>query len=947
MLLLRYGNSGLNDAAAPIIELSLPAGFAADTSPNGYRRTGRLQVGGLLPGFAQPVLPPGASREIPIFFTASDSLATYSFSAEQFGSSDPIRRAQVIDWASIEAASRPPDVDPVLWQDHWTRMTNQAGGTYGQLYDGFLAHAQATLNQSDLDVTLQSWLMSIGVAPGLTKNGGGGSSDPCPSAPNFCRIDSPGSIAQVQDGNGANWEVRLKPISYLSPSESTVPAALAAYGTGHHFGGNPMPGSRNYSIDQYYLQADNTGVSVALALRCDLPSTDWIQAVDDRLPELGCPAPDTNPSIDLDPTRGQTCGGTPVYGGGPLASFGDEPSRSFGTLSALNLDEDATYHCFAVAFDPGDPSGLTLLPASQGLQWGFSARKLCEPDQQPDAPPGGGDSRSVATTTVVRPLDPNDKVGPTGFGENKVVSADLPMAYTIDFENVSTATAPAHTIRITDPIAPNLDPRTFRLGEIVFGTNIILVPQNRSFFQTKLTLNSTGGKIEADISAGVNITTGEMFWLLTAIDPNTGEPPEDPLLGLLPPNDNNHIGEGHVTYTIRPRSDIATGATIANTATIIFDNNEPINTPSVFNTIDAGAPNSQLTVSTTFTSDTTFTVSWSGRDDTGGSGVASYDIVVSDNGASPTAWLRGTTLTSAPFVGRPGHTYAFSIAATDNVGNREPDHSAPDATTTIDRTVIPLAISHQPANRTDVAGGTAFFTVDATGTEPLSYQWRHDGADLLHETGSVLHLSNLVIEQAGAYDVVVTDFFGSTLISSAAQLIVRLVPMSLGAKQDTLASVSAAKLLAINKLHATYPLTLTAVSGPSTHGGLVTSIGVLITYTPPSGYVGPDLFTYTVSDGHGSSASGDVLVTVTSSNSQPGNNMISPPARTGDAFSFRYVGIPGRTYVLQSATAATGPWSDVPGQSVVADSTGLIQFTVPIELGSPMGFYRIRGVPRP
>jgi hypothetical protein len=38
-------------------------------------------------------------------------------------------------------------------------------------------------------------------------------------------------------------------------------------------------------------------------------------------------------------------------------------------------------------------------------------------------------------------------------------------------------------------------------------------------------------------------------------------------------------------------------------------------------------------------------------------------------------------------------------------------------------------ITNQPQNQTAIAGATAMFTVGATSTEPLSYQWRsHDNS---------------------------------------------------------------------------------------------------------------------------------------------------------------------------------------------------------------------------
>ena len=62
-------------------------------------------------------------------------------------------------------------------------------------------------------------------------------------------------------------------------------------------------------------------------------------------------------------------------------------------------------------------------------------------------------------------------------------------------------------------------------------------------------------------------------------------------------------------------------------------------------------------------------MSWSGQDDPGGSGIASDDVYVTDNGGPFAPFLTGTTQTSATFDGVNGHTYAFWSAATDNWPN--------------------------------------------------------------------------------------------------------------------------------------------------------------------------------------------------------------------------------------------------------------------------------------
>jgi subtilase family serine protease len=78
-------------------------------------------------------------------------------------------------------------------------------------------------------------------------------------------------------------------------------------------------------------------------------------------------------------------------------------------------------------------------------------------------------------------------------------------------------------------------------------------------------------------------------------------------------------------------------------------------------------------------------LNWAGQDNPGGSGIAFYDVYVSENGGSFQRWLAGTPNSAAVYQGELGKTYAFYSVATDGAGNREPAPPAPDAQTTVTR----------------------------------------------------------------------------------------------------------------------------------------------------------------------------------------------------------------------------------------------------------------------
>lgn len=58
----------------------------------------------------------------------------------------------------------------------------------------------------------------------------------------------------------------------------------------------------------------------------------------------------------------------------------------------------------------------------------------------------------------------------------------------------------------------------------------------------------------------------------------------DPAVGFLPPN-NGTTGQGFVTFSIQADEEVESLSRIDATAAIIFDQNEPIDTPPIFNTV--------------------------------------------------------------------------------------------------------------------------------------------------------------------------------------------------------------------------------------------------------------------------------------------------------------------------------------------------------------------------
>ncbi len=308
----------------------------------------------------------------------------------------------------------------------------------------------------------------------------------------------------------------------------------------------------------------------------------------------------------------------------------------------------------------------------------------------------GTNVQSLSVERVKLARDPNDIVGPAGFGAEAFVVPQATLPYLIRFQNLPAAEGPAAEVVVTHVLDANLDLDTFALDDFGFGDITVSVPAGRQVFSTRLDLRSPRG-LFVDVAAGLDRATRTVTWRLQAIDPLTLDLPISPFVGFLPPDDAAHSGEGFVGYSIRPKAGLASGTEIRSVALIVFDTNDPIATNQVnptdpsqgtdpskeaLVTIDSVWSTSSMTALPAL-QNATFTVKWTGDDDTGGSGLAGIDVFVSDNGGPYTPFHTNTLATSAAFTGQAGHTYRFYTLATDNVGHVEAVPALADTTISI------------------------------------------------------------------------------------------------------------------------------------------------------------------------------------------------------------------------------------------------------------------------
>jgi hypothetical protein len=323
-------------------------------------------------------------------------------------------------------------------------------------------------------------------------------------------------------------------------------------------------------------------------------------------------------------------------------------------------------------------------------------------------------------------MDPNDKLGPAGFGEAGFIRSSNTLSYQVFFENEAAATAPARRVLVTDTLDPNLDLDSLSLTEIDFANQTIAIPPGLDQYETTVPVIANGTPILVQVTAGLDRDTRQLTLTMDAIDPATGTFPDDPLTGLLYPEDGTARGMGSISYTISPLANLPSGTVIQDRAQIIFDYNDPINTPLVHNTLDATPPTSSVSALPATTTDPNLTISWSGQDEVGGSGIATYDVFASVDGGAYFAIMTGTTETTHTFAVTPGHKYAFYSVATDQVGHVEAPPASPDAVTTVRASIT--------VNAGPVQSAKEGSTVNLRGPHwpqprtPLPYDYRSTGA---------------------------------------------------------------------------------------------------------------------------------------------------------------------------------------------------------------------------
>ena len=276
--------------------------------------------------------------------------------------------------------------------------------------------------------------------------------------------------------------------------------------------------------------------------------------------------------------------------------------------------------------------------------------------------------------------DPNEKYGSGDSSSNHFIDS-VPLSYVVNFENDKTANINAQTVTVTDTLSKSYyNYSSFGFTSVTIGNSVYLLSSPVQSFTHDFDFTSQYG-VNARVTATFDTTTGVAQWKFLSIDPVTNQATTNALAGFLPPDVNSPEGQGYVSFTVRENSDLQTGDSIHNKATIVFDYNPPITTNSWKNVFDFVSPVSKVRSLPQKEADSVFTVQWSGSDNL--SGVQGYDVYYAVNDGAFQVWKSDTLATQALFAGQPDSTYRFYTIARDNAGNVEAVKTGAEATTTV------------------------------------------------------------------------------------------------------------------------------------------------------------------------------------------------------------------------------------------------------------------------
>ena len=218
-------------------------------------------------------------------------------------------------------------------------------------------------------------------------------------------------------------------------------------------------------------------------------------------------------------------------------------------------------------------------------------------------------------------------------------------------------------------------------------------------------------------------------------------------------------------------------------------------------------------------------------------------------------------------------TGSYTVVATNTLGST----TSTAATLTVNAAPVAPAITAPPVAQTVNAGANVTFGVAATGTAPITFQWKKNTVDLPGATQATLTLSGVQFADAGNYSVVLTNPIGTT-VSTPVALVVNAAPPTIAtppAAQTVNAAANASLFVVVS---GTAPFTYQWKKGGVDIPG---ATGSSLAFAPAA-LADTGSYTVVVTNAGGSTTSAAATLTVNAVGptiaSQPASQTVTAPA---------------------------------------------------------------------
>jgi len=244
---------------------------------------------------------------------------------------------------------------------------------------------------------------------------------------------------------------------------------------------------------------------------------------------------------------------------------------------------------------------------------------------------------------------------------------------------------------------------------------------------------------------------------------------------------------------------------------------------------------------------------------------------VSANGTAPLSyqWRKnGTNISGAtsssyttPATATTDSGSTFSVVVTNSAGSA----TSNNAVLNVNAAAVAPSITTQPGNQSVTAGQTATFSVSATGTAPMSYQWRKNGTSISGATASSYTTPATSMTDSGStFSVSISNSAGSVTSNNATLTVNQAAPIA-----PSIATQPASQTVTVGQT-ATFSVLATGtgplsyqwrMNGTNVSGANGSSYTTSATTTGMSG----SAYSVVVSNSAGSVTSGNAMLTVNSS----------------------------------------------------------------------------------